>query len=401
MKVFQHARRRLMITALAACGAMTLGATTAHAQGSPGVTDKEVKIGAWIPLTGPIAVVGVPQKAGFEAYINMINDRGGVNGRKITWVVEDNAYNPQRTAAAARKLVTRDEVLAIVHANGTAQSLAAFPYLLDEAKVPFFFAYAGLKDWWYPPRQDLYGLFVNLENQARLLGRWAAKEGAKNVIVVHSALMQFEAVAKEVIPGVKSVAQTSNVELYAAKFDTQDYGPIAIDIGKKKPDAIVYILAQGDIVRLAKELAQQGVKVPTYTYAPTVANSFIQLGGPAVQGLRSMSLTLPPEADTPAMREYKEALAKYFPNEKPDYISLFGFANAKVFVEGLRRVKGPLTRQSLKEGIESLKNYDSGILAPVTFAADRHLGMTATQRVQLTGNRWVPVGTPVDGDKDW
>jgi len=401
MQMFAHTRRKLIVAAMAACGALTLGSFPSMAQQSPGVTDKEIKIGAWIPLTGPIAVVGVPQKAGFEAYINMINDRGGVNGRKINWIVEDNAYNPQRTATAARKLVTRDEVLAIVHANGTAQSLAAFPYLLEESKVPFFFAYAGLKDWWYPARPDLYGLFVNLENQARLLGRWAAKEGAKNVMVVHSALMQFEVVAKEVIPGVKSVSQSNNVELYAAKFDTQDYGPIAIDIAKKKPDALIFILAQPDIVRLSKELAQQSFKVPSYTYAPTVANSFIELGGPAVQGLRSMSLTVPPETDSPAVKEYKDALAKYFPNEKPDYISLFGFANAKVFVEGLRRVKGPLTRESLKAGIESLAPYDSGILAPVSFARDKHLGMTATQRVQISGNRWVAVGTPVDGDKDW
>ena len=401
MQMFAHSRRKLIVVAMAACGALALASGASFAQQGPGVTDKEIKIGAWIALTGPIAVVGVPQKAGFEAYINMINDRGGVNGRKINWIVEDNAYNPQRTVAAARKLVTRDEVLAIVSSLGTAQSLAAFPYLLDEAKVPFFFAYAGLKDWWYPPREDLYGLFVNLENQARLLGRWAAKEGAKNVMVVHSALMQFEVVAKEVIPGVKSVNQGNNVELYSAKFDTQDYGPIAIDIAKKKPDALVFILAQPDIVRLSKELAQQGFKVPAYTYAPTVANAFIELGGPAVQGLRSMSLTLPPETDTPAMREYREALAKYFPNEKPDFISLFGFANAKVFVEALRRIKGPINRQSLKAALETVKNLDTGILPTVSFGPGQHLGVTATQRVQLSGNRWIPVGTPVDGDKDW
>ena len=401
MQMFAHSRRKLIVGAIAACSALAFASSASYAQQTPGVTDKEIKIGAWIPLTGPIAVNGVPQKAGFEAYINMINDRGGVNGRRINWIVEDNAYNPQRTAAAARKLVTRDEVLAIVHANGTAQSLAAFPYLLDEAKVPYFFPYAGLRDWWYPAHPDRFGLFVNLENQARLLGRWASKEGAKNVMVVHSALAAFEGVAKEVIPGVKSVAQSNNVELYAAKFDTQDYGPIAIDIAKKKPDALVFIMAQPDIVRLSKELAQQNFKVPSYTYAPTVANSFIDLGGPAVQGLRSMSLTVPPETDSPAVKEYKDALAKYFPSEKPDYISLFGFANAKVFVEGLRRVKGPLTRESLKAGIESIGSFDSGILSPVSFSRDKHLGMTATQRVQISGNRWVAVGTPVDGDKDW
>src|SRR3954462_1246536 len=101
-------RRKVLIGALAAVGAVTLGVGTSFAQQGPGVTDKEIKIGAWMPLSGPIAVVGVPQRAGFDAYIRMINDRGGVNGRKIEWVVEDNAYNPQRTVAAARKLVTRD-----------------------------------------------------------------------------------------------------------------------------------------------------------------------------------------------------------------------------------------------------------------------------------------------------
>ena len=72
-----------------------------------------------------------------------------------------------------------------------------------------------------------------------------------------------------------------------------------------------------------------------------------------------------------------------------------------MFVEGLRRVKGPLTRESLKAGIESIGSFDSGILSPVSFSRDKHLGMTATQRVQISGNRWVAVGTPVDGDKDW
>ena len=105
--------------------------------------------------------------------------------------------------------------------------------------------------------------------------------------------------------------------------------------------------------------------------------------------------------DTPARREYREALAQYFPNEKPDFISLFGFANAKVFVEALRRIKGPINRQSLKAALETVKNLDTGILPTDSFGPGQHLGVTATQRVQLSGNRWIPVGTPVDGDKDW
>ena len=400
MRIIDTTRRAVMLGAAVVIGAMVVSAP-AIAQQGPGVTDKEIKLGTWMPLTGPIAVYGVPQRAGVEAYLKMINDRGGLKGRKFELVVEDNAFNPQRTLAAARKLVTRDEVLAIVVPNGTAQSAATFDYLFGEAKVPLINPYAGATDWYAPPKPNLFGALVTYENQARTLGRWAAKEGAKNIIVIHSALAQFEGVAKEVAPGAKSANVAVNVELYPTKFDTQDYGPIAIELARKKPDALVFILAQPEIVRISKELTQQGFKPAMYTYSPSVANSLTELGGTAVEGIRSASYTVPVTSDAPAVKEYRDALAKYFPSEKPDYVSLTSFGLAKIFVEALNRINGPINRQSLVASMETLKNYDTGIIPPVSYGPDRHLSATILQRVQVSGGKWVSVGTPVDSEKLW
>ncbi|WP_166656277.1 ABC transporter substrate-binding protein [Paraburkholderia sp. BL10I2N1] len=389
--------RALLILAPLLLGA---GSGLAQQQG-PGVTDKEIKIGAWMPLTGPVAAYGVPQRAGFEAYLSMINDRGGIKGRKFNLIVEDNGFNAQRTVAAARKLTSRDGVLAIVCPNGTANTAATFSYLLDEAKVPIINPYGGAEDWYNPARANLFGAQVLYEAQAQAIGRWAAKDGHRKMIVVYSSVAAFENVANKIGPSVKAIRPDATVDLYPTKLNTQDYGPIALEIAQKKPDALLLILTQPEIVALAKELQQQGFHPALYSYAPTVSNALIELAGPAVEGMKSVSWTVPPTLDTPAVREYREALAKYAPTEKPDYLSLFGFGMAKIFVEAVRRIEGPITRESLVKAMYSIRNYDSGIFPPVSYGPNQHLGVTALQRVQISASKWQAVGEPIDSAKAW
>ncbi len=401
MTRIEKTRRAMILGGVAASGSLMLGMGSAFAQQSPGVTDKEIRLGTWMPLTGAIAAYGVPLRAGIEAYLNMVNDRGGIKGRKFTLVVEDNAYNAQRTVAVARKLVTRDDVLAIVGPLGTAQTAAAFDYLFGEAKVPLINPYGGAADWFSPPKENLFGAQVLYENQARAVGRWAAKDGHKNIVVLHSAVAAFENVASNVGPGAKSVRADVAVELFPSKIGSTDYGPAALELIKKKPDALVLIVAQGEAIAAVKELRQQGYKGALYAYAPAVSNSLFELGGAAMEGIKSISLTVPLATNTPAMKEYRDALAKYFPSEKPDYVSLFGFGMTKIAIEAIRRIEGPVNRQTLVASMNSLRNYDSGILPPVSYSPERHLGASTIQRVVAQSGQWVSVGPPVDSEKDW
>lgn len=377
--------------------AMVLAMGSAQAQETPGVTADTVKIGSWIALSGPIAIYGVPLRAGADAYFKAVNDAGGINGRKIDWIVEDNAYNPQQTIAIARKLITSDNIFAAVLPHGTAQSAAAFPFAIEQHKLPILLPYGQAINWYEPdPIPGVLGLHVLYETQAEALGRMAVQDGHKKIMTTFGAHAAFEAVANYVEPGAKAIDPNATVEKLAVKMGTTDYGPIALDISRKAPDAIVAIQTLQEVALLAKSLRQQGSNVQIYVYAPAVANATIELGGEFVEGLKSTSLTTSPLDDTPAAKEYRDNLAKYFPDQKPDFISYLGYGAAKIFGEALRRSKEPLTRESIINGFYALDGYDSGIFPPVEYSAEKPLGGHFLNPMVVKDGKWVQVGDPID-----
>lgn len=367
---------------------------------SPGVTDDQVTLGAWSALTGPFAVYGLPGVAGQTAYYEALNEKGGINGRKIKVITEDHAYNPQQAVAAARKLVANDGVLAIQGSYATGPSAATFPYLESEG-VPYVMPYGGALDWYEPARPLVIGAQTLLDYQARAVGRWVGKEGHKNVVVVHAAVAAFEKVASNVAPGVASGAPDAVVSLFPVKLGTTDYAPIALELAGKAPDAVVFIGTMQELVALAKELKQQNVQTRLYTYGGNVANDLINLGGEAVEGLRSVSLTPPVDSDAPAVAAYRADLAKYAPSEQPDYGSLLTYALAMVTAEAIRTAEEPLSRESLVAAFEKLEGFDTGIIGKVTITAEKHLGTTEVMPVEVQGGKWVAAGGFVDALSDW
>lgn len=367
---------------------------------APGVSADQVTLGSWSALTGPFAVYGVPGMAGQTAFYGALNDKGGINGRKIKVITEDHAYNPQQAVAAARKLVSSDGVLAIQGAYATGPSAATFPYL-ESAGVPYVMPYGGALDWYSPARPLIIGAQTLLDYQARAVGRWVGKEGHKNIVVVHAAVAAFEKVASNVAPGVASTAPGAAVSLMPVKLGTTDYVPIALELAGKAPDAVVFIGTMQELVALAKELKQQNVTTRLYTYGGNVANDLINLGGAAVEGLRSVSLTPPVDSEAPAVAAYRADLAKYAPNEKPDYGSLLTYALAMVTAEAIRTAEEPLSRESLLASFQKLEDFDTGIIGKVTITPDRHLGTTAVMPVEVQDGRWVSRGGFVDALADW
>lgn len=380
--------------------AMLALALVGPASADQGVTDDTITLGSWSALTGPFAVYGLPGVAGQASYYAALNDAGGVNGRKITVLTEDHAYNPQQAVAAARKLVSHDDVLAIQGAYGTGPSAASFPFLQMQG-VPFVMPYAGALDWYQPVRPLILGAQTLLDYQARAVGRWAAKDGNRNIVVVHAAVAAYEKVAANVAPGVASAAPDAQVSLMPVKMGTSDYAPVALELAGKAPDAVVFIGTIQELAALARELRQQQVTARLYTYGGNVSNDLIALGGPAVEGLRSVSLTRTPDSDAPAVVAYRAALAKYAPNEKPDFGSLLSYALAMVTTEAIRNAHEPLTRESLMASFEAMRDYDTGIMGKITLTPENHLGTRAVIPVEIRDGHWVAQGDFVDSLADW
>jgi branched-chain amino acid transport system substrate-binding protein len=379
------------VTILTACGN--------SGGGQQGGNSSPIELGAWLPLTGTIAVHGLAQKAGGEAYFKYLNDHGGVHGRKVDWVVEDNAYDPQKTVAAAHKLIDQDNVAAIAGANGTATTAATFSYVLDQAQVPIINTYGGDGTWYTPVKPLLFGAQTLYETQAQILGRWAVKDGYKDILVVHSDPAAFVNVANNVAPGARAAGSSVNVRNLPVKFNTTDYAPIVLQVKNTHPDAVVLILSTAEVVAYLKQAAQQGLKTGVYTYAPNASADVVRLAGADAEGLKSEAFTLPPDdTSSPGVKEFVAAMQKYQPSIAPDYESLFTWALCKITVAALSRINGTVDKDSIVKAIEGMSNYDSGVMPPVTYGPKQHLGATQVQRVQLTGGKWTLVGKYVGAD---
>ncbi len=138
-------RRNLLLTATASAVALTRSRARAGGTYGPGVTDTEIKIGNTIPYSGPASAYGAIGKSD-AAYFAMINDQGGVNGRKINFITRDDGYSPPKTVELVRKLVEEDNVLFVFNTLGTPPNTAIQGYLNDN-KVPQLFVATGADKW--------------------------------------------------------------------------------------------------------------------------------------------------------------------------------------------------------------------------------------------------------------
>ncbi|MTD17271.1 ABC transporter substrate-binding protein [Nakamurella sp. YIM 132087] len=375
----------VLVTALlaAGCGSSDSGS------GSSGDT---IKIGAWYPLTGAVAASGVPQRDGADAYFKMLNEQGGINGKQVEFIVKDNAYDAQQTVQIARDLIGGDDVVAIVGANGTAQGEATFPFVIEQSKVPYLMPLGGLSSWYEPPRDGLFGFMTGYEDQGAAVGAWAAEEGAKKIVVVHSDPAAFVSVASQVGPAAKTVDDSVTTELLPAKFGTTDFAPVVSQVKSSGADAVVTILAAPEAAAYLKEAELQGVSKPTYGYAPDASAALLSLAGTAAEGFHSVSLTKAPVESDPATKEFLDAMKKYYPDQTPDFIAMWGWAAAKSFAQVAKTVQGDITADSLKAAFTAASSVDNGVGPVLSFSADQHLGTRDVQRVTVKDGAWVSEG---------
>ncbi|MCX4641311.1 ABC transporter substrate-binding protein [Streptomyces sp. NBC_01446] len=386
-------RRRATRTFIAALAAML--ALTANACGTKSPSagdDKIIKIGAWYPLTGPLASFGIPERAGADAYFKSVNARGGINGRTIDWVVKDNANDPQQTVQIARRLVDQDGVVAIVATNGTSQTQATFPFVLEQKKVPVLNTLGGDASWYEPARDGLFGLQTLYEDQAAALGDWVTRDGAKKVLVVHSDPAAFVNVAKAIGPAARKTDPSVQVKRLSVKYQTTDYSPVISKVKAAKPDAVVLILTAAETASYLKEARLQGVTAPVYGYAPVAAQATLTLGGRATEGLKALQLVKSPNDDDPAIKEFRTAMQKYERGHPADFITLWGWEAAKAFVEIAKTIDGPVTSESLTRAYRTARHVDTGVGPVLNYGAGRHLGTRDLQKVVVKNGRWESQG---------
>jgi branched-chain amino acid transport system substrate-binding protein len=354
-----------------------------------GITDTEIKIGSWQIFSGPQAASKVQNDA-YEGYFKLLNDQGGVNGRKITWIAYDDGYDPSRTPGVAKKLVEEDKIFAVVGAPGTPNNLAVMQYMLDK-KMPNFFPQTGSSRWSTPLNRTYFGLSTNYTVDGTLLAEYAIKEmNAKKI----ATLYQDDAFGREGADGFKAAFEKLGskpvVEIGVQPGDS-DYSSAVLKLQQADPDVVCQYIISSSAAKLANECQKQSFTKPFVGSYVTPDPSFLKLAGDAAEGYVFGSVFPLPDSDDPGVKKYIEVMNKYEPQTVIGVLNEWAYANAETFGQVLKLAGRELTRSRLIAAAESLKGWSGDVAKNVNYSPTDHRGITSIFLVQVKGGKLVQV----------
>ncbi len=352
----------------------------------PGVTGDTVTIGSSLPLTGHASYLGRQTLNGALAYLNGVNDAGGVAGRRIRLLVLDDGYDPPRCVANTQKLIVEDRVFCLFNYVGTPTTAKIIP-LLEEARIPLVGSFTGADALRTPFRRYIVNIRPSYYQETAAAVDHLIKDLAIDRVAV---FYQYDAYGFDGLKGTEMALRRFGLAPVARGSYIRGTMDVEEGVGRvldAAPQAVVMIGTYAPCAKAIKLARARGYRGLFYAVSFVGADEIARLLGPGDDMPFVMSQVVPPP-DLPesgallaGVTEYAMLLARYFPDERPNVVGLEGFVNAKVLVEGLRRAGRDLTREGFLDAVESISNFSVGIASPVSFAKDRHQGL---ERVYFT-----------------
>lgn len=366
--------KKLGTIAALTAGLLSLVVAPATAAELTGITDTEIHIGQWGPQTGPAAPWGSVAR-GTGMLFQMINDAGGIHGRKIVYHMFDDQYNPAKTVAGVKELVEKEPgVFGFASGVGTSPGLAVKDYLMERG-IPWVGPAAGSLHWITPPQKALFSLYPLYADEAKLLVRHLVeKEGKKKIAILYASDEYGEnghrgAVAEMQRLNLKPVLEVpvnqTDRDLKSHVLKLKESGADAVLMWVNPTHAVITLKTSA-----ALQFAPQWATSSTLSDAPLMQN----ISGGLWKNIIFASFSELPDADTPQMKKYREAFAKYAQQgERWGVFFMAGIGFVEPMVEGLRRAGRSLTREKFIASMETIRNY-KGILGTVNFGPGQRQG---------------------------
>jgi branched-chain amino acid transport system substrate-binding protein len=380
--------------------AIALTASSAYAQKKydTGASDTEIKVGQTVPLSGPASAYATIGKAQ-AAYIKMINDQGGVNGRKINLIQYDDAYSPPKAVEQVRKLVEGDEVLLTFQIIGTPSNAAVQKYL-NVKKVPQLFAATGASKFTDPKNFPwTLGFNPNYFTEGRIYGQYILKEHPNAKIGI---LYQNDDLGKDYLNGIKAGLGDKAANMVVAEASYEVAGPTIDSQILKIKDAGADLFFSASTPKQAaqaiKKIAELGWH-PVHILdinATSVGAVMKPAGLEASKGVISVNYGKDPLdptwKDDPGMKKYFDFMAKYYPEgDKDSSFNTYGYSTTQLLVHVLKQCGDELTRENVLKQATYLKNVEldlalpgiKGNTTPNDYRVNKQL-----QMMKFNGERW-------------
>jgi branched-chain amino acid transport system substrate-binding protein len=363
------------------------GTTCDPNQKSPSVTASEIKLGATMPLSGSAAAGGIGASAGAKAYYDMINAAGGVKGHKLSFTVLDDEYKPATAERQMRALVQRDRVFAIAGGEGTPNFLAVVP-LLEREQVPAISPYAPSSELGSIKTPHLFMTAVNYITEFAIMARYVKE-------TYHPKSFSLVGVQGNVGDDAKA-GMVQGIDDPSIKVNyipevpgTPDFTPIATQLRDGNADWTFLILTNADTGQLLQAMQRIGYNPKTAAWPGMDDENYLKPFAAISQGMIVAEETAHLDSPDPLVKQFVVDFTKQA-GHAPSKFEELGWVQAELVVKALEGAKA-LTRSCLMESLEGIKDFKTGILPPISFAADRRQGVNAVGLVEIKGDTTVEV----------
>jgi branched-chain amino acid transport system substrate-binding protein len=388
--------------------AATNGSALAQKKYDTGATDTEVKIGNVVPYSGPASAYGIIGKSE-EAYFKMINENGGINGRKIKFISYDDAYSPPKAVEQVRKLVESDEVLVVFSALGTPSNTAIHKYL-NAKKVPQLFVATGATKWNDPQHFPwTMGWLPSYQSEARIYAKFLIKEKPDAKVAV---LYQNDDFGKDYLKGLKDgfgakVSAIIAEESYEISEPTIDSH--IVKLKASGADVLISITTPKFAAQTIKKMAEIDWKA-----LQIVANVSTSVGAvmrPAgfENGQGVLSAHYAKDAgdaqwkDDPGMKKFLAFLDKYYPDaDRTNSQVIYGYGAAQTLTKVLEMCGDDLTRANIMKQAANLKDFTPDTLLPgikMNTSATDFAPIEQLRMMRFKGEKWELFGEVISGEE--
>lgn len=355
-----------------------------------GVSDTEIKLGMANAQTGPAAGLGQGFRTGAEAWFSKVNAGGGVLGRKIVLVVEDDGYEPNRTVDATLKLIEEAKVFSLFGYVGTPTSNAALP-ILKETKTPLVGLFTGAVSLREPVTPEVINIRAGYFDEAeKLVDAFIRDKAAKKIAVFY----QDDGFGQAVLAGVEKALKKRGSDV-AAKA-TFPRNTIAVKTGlaamlAAQPDVVVMVGPYTPIAEFVKQARAEGLKARLATVSFVGTENLVELAGAAGNGVVvSQVVPSPGDSSVAVVKECAEAVTAK--GGKLNYVSLEGCISAKAMTLALEKAGKGLTQAGLIQAFESMKDVNLGGLS-LSLSAGSHQASSTVFLTQIKDGRAQPIST--------
>jgi branched-chain amino acid transport system substrate-binding protein len=399
--------RRTLLAGSAAAGVVALTGPS-RAEETPGVTATEIKIGCTTSLSGPVSALGTIAKCS-DAYFRMINEQGGIAGRKINFIYYDDAFNPAKTVEQTRKLIESDNVAFLFSMLGTAPNSAVVKYI-NSNKVPHLFLSVNGDKWGdYENYPWTMGFAPSSRTEAQIFAKYALsqKPDAKFAL-----LYQNDDLGKDFVNGLRDVL--------GARYDTL-VKAVSYEVTDPTIDSqIVTLRASNADVLITGATAKFGAQAIRKVYeldwkpmhfltsgAASVASTIMPVGPERAVGLVTSVYIKDPSdpawAEDAGIKDYMTFMAKYYGEGNPkEALNAYGYTVTAVLRRLLEQCGGNFSRESIMKQANNLRDVEIPTMLPgirVNTSPTNHHPLQQMQLQRWDGKGYVRFGNIIEGSK--